>query len=84
MKKIIVLAIISVVLFMLLSRSEGFETKLDKADSIHNWFNSGLPKSYNNYKLYMGGASNISEYYELNKLYNNNELTKTKIKNVIR
>ena len=74
---LIVILILSLLLVLYFTNKnvEGFATKREKADNIISWFGGTDKKTYTDYKNTFGSKSNIVEYEDALKLYNNKNLT---------
>lgn len=87
-KSILVAIIIFVALlalyFIYLPPSEGFSTRAEKATSIVGWFNKNMPgATYTQYKKDFKGESNLIEYEDAKKLHKNNDLTVSKLQEIL-
>lgn len=80
----IIIAVVAVGVLMLMNmQSEGFSTKREKAETIFGWFKSQSNPMYTDYKRDLNGGSNIVEYEDVLKLYQNRDLTVESVEKVI-
>jgi len=74
-EKILAISIIATfTLFLIFAFScstEAFDSKQDKSSAIIDWFNNTKDKTYTAYKKVLGADSNVVEFEESNRLFNN-------------
>lgn len=77
------IAICIVALIIYMAHGEDFATSRDKAEKIHDWFNSTTSHNYNSYRKALNDKSNIVEYEDALQLFQTKNLTLSSIEKII-
>jgi hypothetical protein len=77
------LTFIAILLIILHNRKEPFASKKEKAQTIYDWFINSDSHTYNDYKKNMDNKSNIVEYEDVLRLFQNKNLTLKSVENII-
>jgi hypothetical protein len=71
----IVVAIAIILIWAILLRDEGFSSKREKASRIHEWFTTNTSHSYSKYRSDLDRKSNIVEYEDVKRLFDEKNFT---------
>lgn len=71
----VLLLLIMIAVFYIVQSTEGFATKREKAARIHEWFSNARSHDYASYRGALDHQSNIVEYEDVKKLFDNRDFT---------
>jgi hypothetical protein len=75
--------VIAIILFWYFATKENFATKREKAEKIHDWFVNNNGGSYSKYRSALNRESNIVEYEDVRKLFDQKNFTVDSVEAVL-
>lgn len=79
----IIIALLAIFIVVMYARQEGFTTRREKAVAVQEWFSITPNPTYTKYKGDLGHVSNVVEYEDALKLYQNDKFTIRNIEEVL-
>lgn len=79
----LLLILVTIVIYVFTQRREEFASRDEKAAAVRSWFQRNPEPTYTRYKQDFAGKSNVVEYEDALKLYQDGKFSVNAIRNVI-